>query len=106
MRFLNVHRVAGHRVFAPNVNVVTFVQADLKRTVSFDRPNRSERVYPGSHQCRLTSFLKHCASRKQREADNNQSKRDSFVHGNDAVQVDVSFQERITTASLLINRGV
>ena len=101
MRFLNIHGVGSRRVFAPNVDSMALAQADLKSAVSFDRPNRAERIRPGPHQRRLTSFLEHRASRKQRDAYNNQSKRDLFVHDADAAQVTLHFQERIAAASLL-----
>lgn len=42
MRFQDRHGVAGYRVFAPNVNMMTFAQTHLKITVSFDRPDRAE----------------------------------------------------------------
>lgn len=70
-------------------------KADLKSAIRFQRPNRPERIRPSPDQGRLTAFLKHRASRKQRGDDNNQSQRDLFVHGVDAVRIIVRFQERI-----------
>ncbi len=106
MGFLDIHRVVRRGVFAPNVNSMALAQANLKSAVRFDRPNRPERVRPCPNQCRLTAFVKHRASGKERDADNNQSKRDLFVHTTDALHIALCFQERITSASLLINIGV
>ena len=106
VRFLNVHRVVGRGVFAPNIDMMPLAQADLKRSVRFDRPNRAERVRPGSNQCRFALFLEHRATRKHRETDDNQSQGDLLLHGIDAVQIAACFQERMTGVSLLIGDGV
>ena len=74
---------------------MTLGKADLKGAVRFQCPNCPERIRPSPNQGRLTAFLKHLASRKQGGDDNNQSQRDLFVHGVDAVQIIARFQERI-----------
>jgi hypothetical protein len=80
VRFLNIHSVAGDRILAPNVDSMVLTQANLKSAVRFNRPNRPKRVRPGPNQPGLTALLEHRASRKQRDGDNDQSKRDLFVH--------------------------
>lgn len=106
MGFLDIHRVARRGVFAPNVNSMALAQANLKSAVGFDRPNRPERIRPCPNQRRLTAFLEHRASGKERDTHDNQSKRDSFVHATDVLHMALCFQERIIRVSLLISIGV
>ena len=60
----NRHRIAGHGVFAPDVDLAIFVKIDLERAVSFDRPNGAERVRPSPDHRRLACFLEHRAAPK------------------------------------------
>jgi len=103
MRLLNIQGIASCRVFSPNINSMALGKTDLEGSVRFDRPYRSERVRPGADQRRLTALLKHRASREQGNADNDQSKRDLFVHDVDAVQINSPFQERIAGEPLLVS---
>src|SRR5205823_12865020 len=71
--FMDLHRVSGHRVFAPNVRSIAIIKSNLERAISFERPYCAERICPSADDRRLSALLKHCAPCDQPETDDSQT---------------------------------
>jgi hypothetical protein len=80
MRFLDIHGVAGNRIFSANIHSVTFIKAHLKCAIRIDSPNCPQRVRPSSYNGGLPALLKHCAPGNQCDANNCQNERDLLFH--------------------------